>query len=62
MLRPSVMWLLGAALTAMVKAAKRERASGRMIDLEEEHGNLYDILDTWMNVPEVKRIRSTYCK
>ena len=46
----------------MVKAAKRERASGRMIDLEEEHGNLYDILDTWMNVPEVKRIRSTYCK
>ena len=54
--------LLGAALTAMIKAAKRERASGRMIDLEEEHGNLYDILDTWMNVPEVKRIRSTYCK
>ena len=45
-----------------LEAAKRERASGRMIDLEEEHGNLYDILDTWMNVPEVKRIRSTYCK
>jgi hypothetical protein len=32
-----------------------------MIDLQEEHGNLYDILNTWMNVPEVIRIRQTYC-
>ena len=54
--------LLGVAANAMLKAAQRLRASGAMIDLEEEHGNLYDILDTWKNVPEVRRIRSTYCK
>jgi 2-methylisocitrate lyase-like PEP mutase family enzyme len=53
--------LLGVAANAMMKAAQRERESGRMIDLEEEHGNLYDILNTWMNVPEVIRIRQTYC-
>jgi len=53
--------LLGVAANAMMKAAIRERKSGRMIDLEQEHGNLYDILETWMNVPEVLRIRETYC-
>ena len=53
--------LLGVAAGAMMKAALRERKSGRMIDLEDEHGNLYDILNTWMNVPEVLRIRETYC-
>jgi hypothetical protein len=45
----------------MLKAAIRERHSGRMIELEADHGNLYDILNTWMNVPEVIRIRQTYC-
>jgi len=54
--------LLGVATNAMLKAAQRLRACGAMIDLEEEHGNLYDILDMWMNVPEVRRIRSTYCQ
>ena len=53
--------LLGVAVNAMVKAAKEERASGRMLDLEEQHGNLYDIMDAWMNVDEVRRIRETYC-
>lgn len=53
--------LLGVAANAMLNAALRERASGRMLDLESEHGNLYDILNTWMNVPEVNRIRQTYC-
>lgn len=53
--------LLGVAANAMLKAALRERESGRMIELEQEHGNLYDILQTWMNVPEVIRIRQTYC-
>ncbi|HMP05100.1 MAG TPA: isocitrate lyase/phosphoenolpyruvate mutase family protein, partial [Lacipirellulaceae bacterium] len=53
--------LLGVAANAMLKAARRERQSGRMIDLQDEHGNLYDILNTWMNVPEVLRIRQTYC-
>ena len=53
--------LLGVAVNAMMRAALKERASGAMIDLEEEHGNLYDILDTWMSVPEVRRIRETYC-
>ena len=50
----------GFANNAMLKAAQRLRVSGAMIDLEEEHGNLYDILDTWMNVSEVRRICSTY--
>jgi 2-methylisocitrate lyase-like PEP mutase family enzyme len=54
--------LLGVAANAMLKAALKERKSGAMADLESEHGNLYDILNTWMNVPEVKRIRSTYCQ
>lgn len=53
--------LLGVAANAMLQAAVRERASGRMIDLADQHGNLYDILNTWMNVPEVIRIRQTYC-
>jgi 2-methylisocitrate lyase-like PEP mutase family enzyme len=53
--------LLGVAANAMFQAAVRERASGRMIDLANEHGNLYDILNTWMNVPEVIRIRQKYC-
>ena len=53
--------LLGVAVNAMMRAALKERESGAMIDLEEEHGNLYDILDTWMDVPEVRRIRQTYC-
>lgn len=53
--------LLGVAANAMMEAALRERKSGRMIDLEPQHGNLYDILNTWMNVPEVLRIRQTYC-
>jgi phosphoenolpyruvate phosphomutase len=53
--------LLGVAANAMLNAARRERLSGRMIDLQDEHGNLYDLLNTWMNVPEVIRIRKTYC-
>ncbi len=53
--------LLGVAARAMYDAAVRERKSGRMIDLQDQHGNLYDILNTWMNVPEVIRIRETYC-
>lgn len=53
--------LLGVAAHAMLRAAQRERESGRMIDLEPEHGNLYDILNSWMNVPEVIRIRQKYC-
>ncbi|MEX2307954.1 MAG: isocitrate lyase/PEP mutase family protein [Pirellulales bacterium] len=54
--------LLGVAANAMMEAALRERKSGRMIDLEQQHGNLYDILNTWMNVPEVNRIRQKYCE
>lgn len=53
--------LLGVAANAMFQAAVRERASGKMIDLAGQHGNLYDILNTWMNVPEVIRIRQKYC-
>ena len=54
--------LLGVAINAMTKAAEKEHKTRAMISLEEEHGSLYDILDSWMNVPEVRRIRSTYCR
>jgi len=54
--------LLGVPGNTIMKTALKERASGAMIDLQDEHGNLYDILDTWMNVPEVRRIRGTYCR
>ena len=62
MLLPGGCSILGVAANAMLKAALKEHKSGAMIDLQAEHGNLYDILDTWMNVPEVKRIRGTYCR
>jgi hypothetical protein len=46
----------------MVKAMELEKRTGRIMSLAEEHGNLYDLLDLWMNVPEVRRIRETYVR
>jgi hypothetical protein len=52
--------MLGVAVNAMVRAMALERETGRIASLAEQHGNLYDLLDLWMNVPEVRRIRETY--
>jgi 2-methylisocitrate lyase-like PEP mutase family enzyme len=57
-IEPSTM--IGVAANAMVKAAARERATGKMNSVAAEHGNLYDLMDLWMNVPEVRRIRRQY--
>jgi 2-methylisocitrate lyase-like PEP mutase family enzyme len=54
--------MLGVAVNAMVKAMELEKKSGKMVSLAEQHGNLYDLLDLWMNVPEVRRIRETYVR
>lgn len=54
--------MLGVAVNAMVKALALEKQTGKISSLAEEHGNLYDLLDLWMNVPEVRRIRQTYVK
>lgn len=54
--------MLGVAVNAMVKAMELEKRTGRIMSLAEQHGNLYDLLELWMNVPEVRRIRETYVR
>jgi 2-methylisocitrate lyase-like PEP mutase family enzyme len=54
--------LIGVAANAMVKAAARERATGKINSVAAEHGNLYELMELWMNVPEVRRIRQQYVK
>jgi 2-methylisocitrate lyase-like PEP mutase family enzyme len=52
--------LLGVAANAMQSAAERVKASGRSDAVASEHGSLYDHLERWMDVAEVRRIRRTY--
>jgi 2-methylisocitrate lyase-like PEP mutase family enzyme len=52
--------LLGVAANAMLAAALRVRETGRSDAVADEHGNLYDHLERWMDVAEVRRIRSQY--
>ena len=54
--------MLGVAVNAMVEALALEKRTGKISSLAAQHGNLYDLLDLWMNVPEVRRIRETYVK
>jgi methylisocitrate lyase len=54
--------MLGVAVNAMVQAMELERKTGRISSLREQHGNLYDLLESWMNVAEVRRIRENYVK
>ena len=54
--------LLGVAANAMVQAAARERQTGRMQSVAAEHGNLYELMEQWMNVKEVRRIRQSHVK
>jgi 2,3-dimethylmalate lyase len=52
--------LLGVAANAMLEAAMRVRETGRSDAVAGEHGNLYDHLERWMDVAEVRRIRTQY--
>lgn len=52
--------LLGVAIHAMEQAAATVRRTGRMASVAAEHGNLYELMEKWMNVPEVRRIRQSY--
>jgi 2-methylisocitrate lyase-like PEP mutase family enzyme len=52
--------LLGVAANAMLAAATRVRETGRSDTVAEEHGNLYDHLERFMDVAEVRRIRTRY--
>jgi 2,3-dimethylmalate lyase len=52
--------LLGVAANAMLAAANRVRETGRSDAVADEHGSLYDHLERWMEVAEVRRIRSQY--
>jgi 2-methylisocitrate lyase-like PEP mutase family enzyme len=54
--------MLGVAVNAMVEALALEKQTGKISSLAARHGNLYDLLDLWMNVPEVRRIRQTYVR
>ena len=54
--------MLGVAVNAMVEAMTLEKQTGKMSSLASRHGNLYELLDLWMNVPEVRRIRETYVR
>jgi 2-methylisocitrate lyase-like PEP mutase family enzyme len=52
--------LLGVAANAMFEAAVKVKATGRSDAVAAEHGNLYDHLERWMDVPTVRRIRQQY--
>jgi 2-methylisocitrate lyase-like PEP mutase family enzyme len=54
--------MLGVAVNAMVEAMALERKTGKISSLRAQHGNLYDLLESWMNVAEVRRIRESYVK
>ncbi len=52
--------LLGVAINAMEQAAATVRQTGRMASVASLHGNLYELMEKWMNVSEVRRIRQSY--
>lgn len=52
--------MLGVAAHAMVEALEIERRTRRISSLAAQHGNLYELLELWMNVAEVRRIREQY--
>jgi 2-methylisocitrate lyase-like PEP mutase family enzyme len=54
--------LLGVAANAMLNAALQERRTGKIASASSQHGNLYDLMEAWMNVAEVRRIRHSYAR
>lgn len=54
--------MLGVAVNAMVRALELEKRTGRISSVSEQHGNLYELMELWMNVSEVRRIRQRYAR
>lgn len=54
--------MLGVAVNAMAKAMELEKRTGKISSVAAQHGNLYDLMELWMNVSEVRRIRGAYAK
>lgn len=52
--------MIGVAANAMVEAAATVLRTGRSNAVASQHGNLYDHLERWMDVSEVRRIRQAY--
>ena len=52
--------MIGVAANAMWEAAQSARGAGHSGLLANQHGNLYDHLERWMDVGTVRRIRSSY--
>jgi 2-methylisocitrate lyase-like PEP mutase family enzyme len=54
--------MLGVAANAMAQAMALEKQTRKITSVASQHGNLYELMDLWMNVPEVRRIRETYVR
>ena len=52
--------LLGVGVNAMYEAAQKVKATGRSDAVAAQHGSLYDLMELWMDVPTVRRIREKY--
>ena len=52
--------LMGVAVSAMQEASGQILDAGTSAVVAHQHGNLYDFLDKWTDVPEVRRIRQKY--
>src|SRR5207249_9954096 len=52
--------LLGVGVNAMYEAAQKVKATGRSDAVAAQHGSLYDLMELWMDVPAVRRIREKY--
>lgn len=52
--------MIGIAANAMWQAAQRALRSGSSITLADQHGNLYDLLEKWMDVKTVRDYRAKY--
>ena len=52
--------MIGVAANAMWEAAQKAKAAGHSNVLAEQHGNLYDHLEKWMDVSTVRRFRTKY--
>jgi 2-methylisocitrate lyase-like PEP mutase family enzyme len=52
--------MIGIAANAMWQAAQQALRSGSSITLADQHGNLYDLLEKWMDVKTVRDYRARY--
>jgi 2-methylisocitrate lyase-like PEP mutase family enzyme len=52
--------MIGVAANAMWNAAQHAHKSGSSLALTEQHGNLYDLLERWMDVKTVREYRTKY--